>query len=75
MQDKNLEQKWKEFFQVEVKFSNALENESTARRETESKFLRQVEDKISLVRSEMARENRNRQEGIENLTECLVSDI
>lgn len=45
------------------------------RRETESKYLRQIEDKINLVRSEMQREQRNRQEAIENLSECLELDI
>ena len=50
----------KEFYGVEFKFQNALENENTVKKDNESRYLRQIEDKISLVRSEMARENRNR---------------
>jgi hypothetical protein len=37
--------------------------------------LRQIEDKINLVRSEMGREAKNRTEAIENLSECLELDI
>jgi hypothetical protein len=53
----------------------AQENEQQAEKEVENRAIRMVDDKISLVRSELSRENRNRQEAIENLTECLESDI
>lgn len=57
----------KELTALDSKFSVALENEINSRRETENKFVRLIEDKVSLVRSEIVRETKIRNETIENL--------
>lgn len=61
------ELKMKELTALDNKFSVALENEINSRRESENKFVRLVEDKVSLVRSEIVRETKIRNETIENL--------
>ena len=53
----------------------ALEQEQSARRESESRLLRQFEEKTSLLRDDIAKEGKIRAENESNIRRYLEVDI
>lgn len=60
---------------LEFKLMERFDNESQERREVERKLLSQVEDRYNILKNELAKESRNRNESIDNFTFYLESEV
>ncbi|CAD8079352.1 unnamed protein product [Paramecium sonneborni] len=69
------ETKNREVSALEKKFENAIENETQARKEGESKVLRLLEDKTALLRTEVQKETASRVDAIEGIHQGLQNDL
>ncbi len=60
---------------LELKIEERFEQETAARKEMEKRLFGIVEDRFNALKSDVAKESRNRYESIEHLKYCLENDF
>lgn len=60
---------------LEIKIQERFEQETAARRDMEKRLAGIVEDRFAALKSDVAKESRNRFESIEHLKNCLENDF
>jgi len=75
IRDTQLDNKVKEIMSIEQKYSYLIEQEIRARKETEHKLQKVMDEKWNNLKTEMLRGSKVRAEETENLANCVQNDV
>ena len=60
---------------LEFKLMERFDNESQERKEMEKRLIAQIDDRYSVLKNELAKETKNRNESVENFTFYLETEV